>query len=153
VFGVLERGKEIRTVVIPNRDRGTVQPLVAKHVNVGSFLFTDDMASYRDIPKEFIHQIVDHSQRYVDGRAHTNSLENFWSLLKRNLHGTYVSVEPFHLFRYLDEQCYRFNNRGNKENPIHDGQRFDMLLSQVAGKRIQYKELTGKVGLSETGTH
>ncbi|HLW52633.1 MAG TPA: IS1595 family transposase [Candidatus Angelobacter sp.] len=144
VFGVLERGKEIRTVVVPNRDRQTVQPLIAEHVNVGSFLFTDDMASYRDIPKDFIHEIVDHSQRYVDGRVHTNGLENFWSLLKRNLHGTYVSVEPFHLFRYLDEQCFRFNNRGNKEQPIHDGQRFDMLLSQVAGKRILYKELTGK---------
>ncbi|HEY6350345.1 MAG TPA: transposase, partial [Candidatus Angelobacter sp.] len=83
--------------------------------------------------------------------VHTNGMENFWSLLKRGLHGTYVSVEPFHLFRYIDEQAFRYNFRGNKENPIHDGERFVMMLSQVAGKRVMFKELTGKTNLpSET---
>ena len=78
------------------------------------------------------------------GEVHTNGLENFWILLKRSLSGTYVSVEPFHLFRYLDEQAFRFNNRGSKEKPIHDGQRFQAILSQVASKRVTYKDLTGK---------
>ncbi len=75
---------------------------------------------------------------------HTNSLENFWSLLKRSIGGTYVSVEPFHLFRYLGEQAFRFNNRSRKDAPIHDGQRFKKALTQIAGKRVTYKELTGK---------
>jgi hypothetical protein len=79
---------------------------------------------------------------YVDGRVHTNGLENFWSLLKRGISGTYVSVEPFHLFRYLDEQMFRFNNRKD----LDDKGRFDLTVSQLVGKRLTYAELTGKVG-------
>ena len=76
-------------------------------------------------------------------------MENFWSLLKRGLKGTYISVEPFHLFRYLDEQVYRYNNRGSKENPVNDGDRFQLALSQIAGKRLTFAEVTGKVGAAE----
>ncbi len=85
---------------------------------------------------------MDHAVEYVNGRVHTNGLENFWSLLKRAINGTYVSVEPFHLFRYLDEQSFRYNNRKN----MNDAQRFDAVLSQVTGKRLTYAEVTGKVG-------
>jgi hypothetical protein len=87
-------------------------------------------------------------EKYVDGRVHTNGLENFWSLLKRGLNGTYVSVEPFHLFRYIDEQVFRYNNRGTKDNPMKDADRFQLALSQVAGKRLTFAEVTGKVGES-----
>ena len=89
-------------------------------------------------------RFVNHAERYVDGHVHTNGLENFWSLLKRGLKGTYVAVEPFHMFRYLDEQCFRFNNRGTKENPMDDGDRFSRLCSQIVGKRLTYAELTAK---------
>jgi ISXO2-like transposase domain len=85
----------------------------------------------------------------VNGKVHTNGIENFWALLKRGLSGTYVAVEPFHLFRYLDEQSFRYNNRGNKDKPVNDGERFEMLLSQIAGKRLTYSALTGKVGETE----
>jgi len=82
--------------------------------------------------------------KYVDGKVHTNGLENFWSLLKRGISGTYVSVEPFHLFRYLDEQSFRYNNRATKDNPLNDSDRFTLALSQIAGKRLTYQRLTGK---------
>ena len=84
--------------------------------------------------------------RYVDGRVHTNGLENFWSLLKRGISGTYVSVEPFHLFRYLDEQSFRYNNRATRDNRLSDSDRFGLALSQIVGKRLTYAEVTGKVG-------
>src|SRR5437667_7127830 len=94
----------------------------------------------------YAHQVVDHACQYVDGRVHPNGLENFWSLLKRGISGTYVNVEPFHLFRYLDEQVFRFNNRATEDNPLNDSDRFLLALSQVAGKRLTFAELTGKVG-------
>ena len=76
---------------------------------------------------------------YVDGQIHTNGLENFWSLLKRGINGTYVSVEPFHLFRYLDEQAYRFNNR-----KLTDSERFEIAVSGIVGKRLTWDQVTGK---------
>src|SRR5437879_10540591 len=95
----------------------------------------------------YAHQVVDHACQYVDGRVHTNGLENFWSLLKRGIAGTYVSVEPFHLFRYLDEQMFRFNNRKDADgNKLSDSDRFQLALSQIAGKRLTFAEVTGKVG-------
>jgi ISXO2-like transposase domain len=87
---------------------------------------------------------VDHAAAYVDGKVHTNGLENYWSLLKRDLNGTYVSVEPFHLFRYLDEQAFRFNNRATKDNPLNDADRFYLALARITGKRLTYEHLTGK---------
>src|SRR5437867_3146561 len=105
----------------------------------GSELFTDALKSYERLNGEFTHQVIDHAEKYVDGKVHTNGLENFWSLLKRGINGTYVSVEPFHLFRYLDEQVFRFNNR-----KLTDSERFSIAVSGIIGKRIMYRELTGK---------
>jgi transposase-like protein len=118
-FGILERGKEIRTMVIKDRTKDTVLPLIREHVHTGTAVYTDDMSGYRNMSMsdEFIHGVVDHANKYVDGRIHTNGLENFWSLLKRSISGTYVTVEPFHLFRYLDEQSFRYNVRGTKKAP------------------------------------
>jgi hypothetical protein len=112
-------------------------------------LFTDEFGAYKGLHGEFEHQVVDHAVRYVDGRVHTNGLENFWSLLKRGLGGTYVAVEPFHLFRYLDEQSFRYNNRATKTKPVSDADRFDMAVSNMVGKRLTFAELTGKVGAAE----
>src|SRR5438105_14251358 len=94
-----------------------------------------------ELADEYAHQFIDHSEFYVKGRVHTNGLENFWSLLKRALHGTYVSVEPFHLFRYLDEQSFRFNER--KDN---DAGRFVTALGRVVGKGIRYAKLIAAEG-------
>jgi transposase-like protein len=146
VMGVLERGGKIRTQVVADRQKTTVQPIVRQHVEPGSALYTDEMGGYKGLDKEYVHQIIDHAVRYVDGKVHTNGMENFWSLLKRGLNGTYVSVEPFHLFRYLDEQVFRYNYRATKKNPLTDADRFSAVLSQVAGKRLTYAEVTGKVG-------
>jgi len=94
---------------------------------------------------EFVHGGVDHANKYVDGRIHTNGLENFWSLLKRGISGTYVAVEPLHLFRYLDEQSFRYNNRGTKKHPTSDAKRFEAAMNGIVGKRLTYAGLTGKV--------
>ena len=110
-LGILERGGNVRTAVVPNRRKKTLQPHVRKHVEAGAALYTDELLSYEGLEGQYAHQVINHAVKYVDGRVHTNGLENFWSLLKRGLNGTYVSVEPFHLFRYLDEQAYRYNNR------------------------------------------
>ena len=143
VMGILERGSDgkhstVRTKVIPNRKKSAIQAEVRKHVQAGSALYTDALKSYDGLT-EFEHGVVDHAIEYVNGKVHTNGLENFWSLLKRGIRGTYVSVEPFHLFRYLDEQVYRFNNR-----KLNDGERFDIAVRGVVGKRITFDQLTGK---------
>jgi transposase-like protein len=145
VMGLLERGGNIRTIVVPNRKREALQTEVRKHVEAGAALYTDALPSYSGLAQDYAHAVVDHAVAYVDGRVHTNGLENFWSLLKRGIAGTYVSVEPFHLFRYLDEQSFRFNNR-----KVNDSSRFNRVLSQIVGKRLTFAQLTGK-GL-ETAT-
>ena len=142
VMGILERGGEVRTAVVPSRRKHVLQAEVRKHVAAGSSLYTDFLLSYEGLASDYAHQVVDHAVEYVNGRVHTNGLENFWSLLKRGIGGTYVSVEPFHLFRYLDEQTFRYNNRKN----MSDADRFDAVLSQVVGRRLTYAEVTGKVG-------
>jgi transposase-like protein len=149
VMGILERGGRIRTHVIPDRQKETLQPIIRQHVAAGAALFTDEMGGYKGLHEEYAHEIIDHAQEYVKGRVHTNGLENFWSLLKRGLKGTYVAVEPFHLFRYLDEQVFRFNNRATKENKIADADRFDMAVRNILGKRLTFAALTGKVGAAE----
>lgn len=151
VMGFLERGGQIKTAVVPNRKTGAIQGNVRKHVEAGAALYTDALMSYRGLGAEYAHAVVDHAVEYVNGQVHTNGLENFWSLLKRGINGTYVSIEPFHLFRYLDEQTFRYNNRATKDNPLNDSDRFSLVLSQVAGKRLTYAEVTGKVG--ETTIH
>jgi ISXO2-like transposase domain len=102
-------------------------------------MITDAFVGYGGLEPDYTHKVIDHAEAYVQGKVHTNGIENFWSLLKRGLKGTYVSVEPFHLFRYVDEQAFRFNNRKDT-----DGQRFAETLSSVTGKRLTYKKLTGK---------
>jgi transposase-like protein len=147
VMGILERGGEVRAMMIPTRRKHHVQAEIRRHVKAHSAVYTDALLSYQGLNyQDFQHQVIDHAEKYVDGQIHTNGLENFWSLTKRGLKGTYISVEPFHLFRYLDEQVYRYNNRGSKENPVNDGDRFEQALSQIAGKRLTFAEVTGKVG-------
>src|SRR5271170_5183310 len=140
VMGILERGGKVRAAVVPSRRKTVLQEEVRKHVTAGAALYTDALLSYEGLASDYAHQVVDHATQYVDGRVHTNGLENFWSLLKRGISGTYVSVEPFHLFRYLDEQSFRFNNR--KE--LDDAGRFDLAVRQIVGKRITFAQLTGK---------
>jgi transposase-like protein len=139
VFGMLERGKTVRATVLPDRTKASIQPVVRGSVEPGTEIFSDEHGdSWR--MGEYTHSIVNHLEAYVDGNIHTNGIENFWSLLKRGIGGTYVSVEPFHLFRYVDEQAFRYNNR----KPMDDGHRFSYLLRKIVGKRLTYKELTGK---------
>ena len=137
---------QVRTAIVPSRRKAILQAEVRKHVEAGSALYTDALLSYAGLGSDYAHQVVDHAVEYVNGRVHTNGLENFWSLLKRGINGTYVSIEPFHLFRYLDEQVFRYNNRATKTNPLTDADRFSAVLSQVAGRRVTYAEVTGKVG-------
>ncbi len=139
VMGILERGGQVRTSVVPSRRKPVLQAEIRKHVEAGSALYTDFLLSYDGLASDYAHQVVDHAVEYVNGRIHTNGLENFWSLLKRGIHGTYVSIEPFHLFRYLDEQTFRYNNRKNMD----DQARFELAMGNVAGKRLTYNELTG----------
>jgi transposase-like protein len=145
VMGILERGGKVRTKVVSNRKKKTVQAELRKHVEAGSEVFTDALKSHEGL-SEYEHQVIDHAEKYVDGKVHTNGMENFWSLLKRGIGGTYVSVEPFHLFRYLDEQMFRYNNRKDADGePLTDATRFDLAIRQIIGKRLTYAELTGKV--------
>ena len=140
VLGVLERGGEVRAMVVPDRKKRTLQTEVKKHVAAGSALFSDELMSYHGLDALYAHEVINHAVQYVDGNVHTNGMENFWALLKRSRGGTYVSVEPFHLFRYLDEQAYRFNERGGK-----DFGRFRRALTRIVGRRVTYDELTGKL--------
>ena len=143
VLGMLKRGGEIRAEVIPNRRRHHIEREIARHVEEDSNVYTDNLASYHELKRRNLyHKVVDHAECYVNGRVHTNTPENFWSILKRGLKGTYISVEPFHLFRYLDKQMFRYNLRKLR----HDALRFDHVASHLLGKRLTYAELTGKVG-------
>jgi transposase-like protein len=139
VSAVLERHGKVRAAVIPNRRKPAVQSHVREHVEAGSTVYSDELKSY-DGMSEYAHEVINHAETYVNGQIHTNGMENFWSLLKRGLNGTYISVEPFHLFRYVDEQVFRYNNR--KE--MTDADRFDLAIRQAIGKRLTWKELTGK---------
>ena len=147
VAGVLDReARKVRAQVVPNTRRETLQTAILNRIAPGSKLYTDDATSYRFAAgeSELIHEVVNHTREYVHGAVHTQGIENFWSLLKRTLRGTYVAVEPFHLDRYLNEQVFRFNNRATKDNPLNDADRFALAMSQVAGKRLTYAQLTGK---------
>jgi len=149
VVGLLDRhGKDgasqVRTTIVAGRKKGHLQPVVRENVEAGATVHTDAHFSYQGLSATYTHNVIDHAEAYVDGQVHTNGAENFWSLLKRTLKGTYVSVEPFHLFRYLDEQAYRFNNRKQS-----DSMRFLEACASVFGKRLTYTALTGKA-LPET---
>lgn len=139
VMGLLERHGEVITHVLPNTQATTLQPHIKRHVETGSNLYTDKYPGYKHLDEEYIHGVINHAIEYVNGNVHTNGIENFWSLLKRTLKGTYVSVEPFHLFRYLDEQAFRFNKRtGN------DLYRFIETAKALTVRRLTFEELTGK---------
>jgi len=142
VFGMIESGtRQVRAMVLPNVRRTTIQQTILDNVGFGSTLHTDQAVAYNGMPKEFVHETVNHMKEYVSANGvHTQAIENFWSLLKRGLQGTYVAVEQFHMDRYLDEQCFRFNNRIGH----NDGTRFQKALSQAPGRRLTLLELTGK---------
>jgi transposase-like protein len=161
VAGMLERGGRVRLHVVKDVKGKTLRPLVRAHVDKGSELHTDALQSYTQLDQhvpdptqeeidfggaytsDYTHKVVDHAVEYVNGNVHTNNMENFWSLLKRGLRGTYISVEPFHLFRYLDEQAFRFNERKHEDGDVG---RFAMVVDQVAGRRLTYKQLTAQPG-------
>ena len=147
VHGILDRDlRKVRAQVVPNVKRETLQHEILKQVEFGAKLYSDDAVAYNELASMYAHEVVNHAQEYVSGRVHTNGLENFWSLLKRSLHGTYVAVEPFHLSRYVDEQVFRYNNRSTKNNPMNDSDRFDLVVSQMVGRRLTFAEVTGKEG-------
>jgi transposase-like protein len=149
VMGVLDRdARQVRATVLPAARRSTMEAMVRNHVEPGTTMMTDAHVGYDQLKNYFPHEVINHMEAYVRGQVHTNGIENFWSLLKRGLNGTYVSVEPFHLFRYVDEQVFRYNNRGGKkrEDRITDADRFDLALSGVVGKRLTLAEVTGKTG-------
>ena len=139
VVGALERGGKVRATVAADRSKRTLQGFVREHVTEGAAVYTDALNSYTGLERDYEHETVDHAVEYVSGQVHSNGIENFWSLLKRGLHGTYVSVEPFHLFRYLDERVFTFNMRD-----MTDLGRFTYTLGSVANRRLTYTELTGK---------
>lgn len=144
VMGLLQRhgndgsASKVRTKILTDTSRKTIPPAVRQSVEAGSNLLTDALSPYSDLDKEYIHEVIDHAEAYVRGHVHTNGIENFWSLLKRAIRGTYVNVEPFHLFRYLDEESFRFNTR-----KTNDGDRFQNVVSGITGKRLFYNQLIG----------
>jgi transposase-like protein len=142
VLGLLQRDGDVRAAVAPNRKKRHVQEHLREHLGSDVNLYTDEFGVYQMCAADdgIAHQIIDHLRSYVDGRVHTNGMENFWSLLKRTLKGTYVSVDPCHLFRYLDEQCFRFNRRR-----MSDAERFAVVLAQTIHRRLTYDELTGRL--------
>ena len=148
VMGLLERttakrASKVALKVVDTTRKPELQGQVRKYVLKGSEVHTDALRSYDGLSAEYTHNVIDHAERYVNGHVHTNGLENFWSLLKRTIKGTYVSVEPFHLFRYLDEQAFRFNERKNEDG---DQGRFFTTLAGIFGKRLTYKSLIGQDG-------
>jgi len=141
-----KKASQVRLKMLKTTRNHEVQGNVREYVLKGSQVFTDSLRSYIGLGKDYLHEVIDHAECYAIGKVHTNGLENFWSLLKRSLKGTYISIEPFHMFRYLDEQAWRYNNRATKEQFIGDGDRFRTAISQIVGKRLTFAEVTGKVG-------
>jgi transposase-like protein len=135
-------------MVIPNVKRESLDSNIKDHVEQGASVYTDKLRSYNHLGGDYVHNVIDHAVKYVEGHVHTNGIENFWSLLKRMLRGTYVSVEPYHLFRYLDEQSFRFNNRKGT-----DADRFLKTALNIGGKRLTYKQLTGKEPQGDGTSH
>jgi transposase-like protein len=148
VFGMLDReARQVRARVVPEVKREVLMEAILGNIEKGSTIYSDGLADYRPLRNmEFVHETVNHVTEYVRGQVHTQGIENFWSLLKRSLRGTYVAVEPFHLDAYVTEQVFRYNNRATKDNPLNDADRFALAVSQIVGKRLTYAELTGKVG-------
>jgi transposase-like protein len=139
VFGLLERETgQVRTVVVEDREKATLQGHIRRNVRKRAHMMTDEHLAYEGLHGDYTHHVINHAESYVEGNVHTNRMENFWSLLKRSIKGTYVSVEPFHLFRYLDEQCFRYNERH-----LTDQERFLLVLGCIVGKRLTYARVRG----------
>ncbi len=140
VVGARSRDRgQVRASVVPNPQRDTLQPYVRDNVSAGATVYTDAHSGYTGLEGEYTHRTVDHATHYVDGQVHSNGIENFWSLLKRGLHGTYISVRPFHLYRYLDERVFTYNHREST-----DLGRFTTVLEMVSGRRLTWAQVTGK---------
>jgi transposase-like protein len=145
VHGMLDRElRQVRAKVVSVPSRRILQKAILDNVTPFGKVYTDEARAYDGLERNYIHEVINHSQECVRGQVHTNGLENFWSLLKRTLRGTYVAVEPFHPDAYLDEQVFRYNNRATKDNPLNDADRFAVLMTQVVGRRLTYAKLTGK---------
>lgn len=137
ILGMIQRRGRVRGMVIPNDKAGTIIPIIESNVEFGSTMYTDAHRAYYELPWNYHHEFVNHMVTYVQGRVHTNTIENFWSCLKRTLHGTYIAARPFHMQAYVDEQVWRFNTRhGN------DGSRFAEAYKRTDGRRLTYKALT-----------
>jgi transposase-like protein len=147
VLGILQRGEDgtsrVRTMTVAGVRSHHLQSKIREHVEEGSNVYTDALQSYRGMT-DYVHEAIDHAETYARENVHTNGLESYWALLKRALHGTYISVEPFHLFRYLDEQAFRFNNR-----KVTDAVRFALAMTGIIGKRLTYAQL---VAATDAGT-
>jgi transposase-like protein len=143
VMGLLERHGEVRARMVPQRTKPILQAELRRHVAPGSTVYTDQLKSYQGLEDDYIHEVINHSEEYVRGHIHTNGIENFWSLFKRVLYGTHHSVDPVHLDRYLAENVQRFNTR-----ELRDDTRFKKMAGSVVGRRITYRQLTGKEGLA-----
>jgi transposase-like protein len=143
VVGMLQRNGRVKAEVVVERTHQVLHEVATRSIAQGSTLISDEWGGYKGVDLQ--HEVINHAESYVRGLVHTNGIENFWSLLKRGIGGTYVSVEPFHLFRYIDEQAFRYNNRATPDNPLNDADRFALVVSQIVGRRITYRELTGKV--------
>ena len=139
VFGMVERGGKVIAGHVDTRKKKDLQPLIRERIEAGAAIFSDELKPYDGLECDHQHAVINHAVEYVNGNVHTNTMENFWSLLKRGLHGTYISVEPFHLFRYIDEQAFRYNTRSLTET-----ERFATVMKQIVGRRVTYRELTGK---------
>jgi transposase-like protein len=145
VQGMFDRdARKVRAQVVPNISRETLQHILLKNIKFGSVVYTDNAVGYDKVSYNFVHDVVNHTFEYVRGEVHTNSIENFWALLKRTLKGTYVCVEPFHLGKYVDEQVFRFNHRKDGDRKMTDAERFKAAMLGLAGRRLTYSELTGK---------
>jgi transposase-like protein len=147
VMGVKDRdASEVRATVISYAGREPMRAMISQHVEPETTMYTDAHVGYDHLKHHFPHEVINHMEAYVRGKVHTNGIENFWSLLKRGLNGTYVAVESYHLQRYVDEQVFRYNHRKHGEKKVSDSERFRFLLSQIVGKRLTWAEVTGKVG-------
>lgn len=151
VHGLIQRRTEtepsqVRAIVLSREDGDTLIGEIRRSVKAGAEVYTDEARAYADVCRTHAHSAIDHSREYVVGHVHTNGMENFWSLLKRSLGGTYVAVAPFHLCRYVAEQVFRFNERDGS-----DRDRFAEVMSRVFGKRLTYRALTGTDGAGFMG--
>ena len=136
VMGILQRGGNIRAFVVPDAKQETLIPKIIEHVGPGAMIYTDELRSYHALKAGYVHKVINHAERYVDGNIHTNGVESFWAMLKRAIFGSYIHVDPIHLDRYVSEQVFRFNTR-----ELHDAPRFVRAVRGGVGKRLTYQDL------------